>query len=29
MYGHQYRFFLTDAVEDVPEYVVNWDNFVS
>lgn len=27
MYGHRYRFFLTDAVEDVPEYLVNWDNF--
>ena len=29
IYGHQYRFFLTDAVEDVPEYLVNWDNFVA
>ncbi|CAD6576057.1 MAG: mRNA cap guanine-N7 methyltransferase [Tremellales sp. Tagirdzhanova-0007] len=29
IYGHQYRFFLSDAVEDVPEYLVNWDNFVS
>ncbi|WWC60216.1 uncharacterized protein I303_102782 [Kwoniella dejecticola CBS 10117] len=29
IYGHQYRFFLTDAVEDVPEYVVDWDNFVN
>ncbi|OCF32280.1 hypothetical protein I316_05948 [Kwoniella heveanensis BCC8398] len=27
IYGHQYRFFLTDAVEDVPEYVVDWENF--
>ncbi|WVF66975.1 hypothetical protein IAT40_001718 [Kwoniella sp. CBS 6097] len=27
IYGHQYRFFLTDAVEDVPEYVVYWENF--
>jgi hypothetical protein len=26
-YGHAYRFFLIDAVEDVPEYVVNWENF--
>ncbi|KAL7419707.1 mRNA cap guanine-N7 methyltransferase [Cryptotrichosporon argae] len=29
VYGHQYRFYLTDAVEDVPEYIVHWDNFVS
>ncbi|WWC87787.1 uncharacterized protein L201_002679 [Kwoniella dendrophila CBS 6074] len=29
IYGHQYRFFLMDAVEDVPEYVVDWENFVS
>jgi hypothetical protein len=28
LYGHAYHFFLQDAVEDVPEYVVNWDNFV-
>ena len=27
MYGHAYRFYLTDAVEEVPEYIVNWDNF--
>ena len=27
-YGHRYWFFLTDAVEDVPEYIVRWDNFV-
>jgi mRNA (guanine-N7-)-methyltransferase len=27
MYGHAYRFFLEDAVEDVPEYIVNWENF--
>ncbi|WVR03912.1 hypothetical protein IAU60_000911 [Kwoniella sp. DSM 27419] len=27
IYGHQYHFFLTDAVEDVPEYVVDWENF--
>lgn len=29
VYGHRYMFFLQDAVEDVPEYVVYWDNFVS
>ncbi|ORY23439.1 mRNA capping enzyme-domain-containing protein [Naematelia encephala] len=29
IYGHKYRFYLEDAVDDVPEYVVNWDNFVS
>ncbi|WWC97059.1 hypothetical protein V866_003936 [Kwoniella sp. B9012] len=29
IYGHQYRFFLMDAVEDVPEYVVDWENFVN
>lgn len=28
VYGHEYRFYLQDAVEDVPEYVVDWDNFV-
>ncbi|GAA5876138.1 hypothetical protein JCM8547_003376 [Rhodosporidiobolus lusitaniae] len=28
-YGHRYTFFLQDAVEEVPEYVVYWDNFVS
>lgn len=28
VYGHRYRFFLQDAVEDVPEYIVHWDNFV-
>ena len=27
-YGHQYNFWLSDAVGDVPEYIVNWDNFV-
>jgi mRNA (guanine-N7-)-methyltransferase len=27
--GHEYSFFLEDAVEDVPEYIVNWKNFVS
>lgn len=29
IYGHEYRFFLQDAVEDVPEYIVDWDNFVA
>ena len=28
MYGHAYRFYLQDAVDDVPEYVVHWENFV-
>ena len=28
MFGHRYWFFLQDAVDDVPEYVVHWDNFV-
>lgn len=28
MFGHKYWFFLQDAVENVPEYVVHWDNFV-
>ncbi|GJE97968.1 mRNA cap guanine-N7 methyltransferase [Phanerochaete sordida] len=28
LYGHRYWFYLKDAVEDVPEYVVHWDNFV-
>jgi len=28
MYGHKYHFYLEDAV-DVPEFVVNWDNFES
>jgi len=27
-FGHRYSFFLQDAVEDVPEYVVRWDHFV-
>lgn len=27
-FGHRYSFFLQDAVEDVPEYIVHWDNFV-
>ncbi|PVG00202.1 guanine-N(7)-methyltransferase [Serendipita vermifera] len=29
LYGHRYMFYLQDAVEDVPEYVVYWDKFVS
>lgn len=28
LYGHKYYFFLEDAVDDVPEYVVHWDNFL-
>jgi mRNA (guanine-N7-)-methyltransferase len=28
LYGHRYSFFLQDAVEDVPEYIVRWDPFV-
>lgn len=28
LYGDRYWFYLKDAVEDVPEYVVHWDNFV-
>lgn len=28
IFGHRYWFFLQDAVENVPEYVVQWDNFV-
>ncbi|KAG9318424.1 mRNA capping enzyme-domain-containing protein [Chiua virens] len=28
LFGHRYHFFLKDAVEDVPEYIVNWDNFL-
>ncbi|GAA6061658.1 hypothetical protein JCM10212_000841 [Sporobolomyces blumeae] len=27
-FGHRYTFFLQDAVEEVPEYVVYWDKFV-
>ncbi|KAG8971466.1 mRNA cap guanine-N7 methyltransferase [Tulasnella sp. 425] len=26
-YGQRYSFFLKDAVDDVPEYVVHWSNF--
>lgn len=28
VYGHKYWFYLKDAVDDVPEYVVHWDHFV-
>lgn len=28
-FGHKYWFFLQDAVQDVPEFLVHWDNFVS
>jgi hypothetical protein len=28
LFGHKYIFFLRDAVENVPEYLVVWDNFV-
>jgi mRNA (guanine-N7-)-methyltransferase len=28
IFGHRYSFFLQDAVEDVPEYIVRWDHFV-
>lgn len=27
LYGHRYWFFLRDAVEDVPEFVVRWEEF--
>jgi len=27
-FGHRYTFFLQDAVEEVPEYVVYWDQFL-
>jgi mRNA (guanine-N7-)-methyltransferase len=27
VFGHRYKFFLRDAVDDVPEYVVRWANF--
>ncbi|KDE06696.1 hypothetical protein MVLG_03042 [Microbotryum lychnidis-dioicae p1A1 Lamole] len=27
-FGHRYTFFLQDAVEEVPEYVVHWEAFV-
>lgn len=28
VFGHRYVFFLKDAVDDVPEYIVHWNNFV-
>lgn len=28
IFGHKYWFFLRDAVENVPEYIVRWPNFV-
>lgn len=28
LFGHRYYFYLRDAVENVPEYIVEWDNFV-
>ncbi|KAI9510407.1 mRNA capping enzyme-domain-containing protein [Russula earlei] len=28
LYGHRYSFFLQDAVEDVPEYIVRWSHFI-
>ncbi|KAL7283075.1 hypothetical protein ACG7TL_002499 [Trametes sanguinea] len=28
IFGHRYWFYLKDAVDDVPEYVVHWENFV-
>jgi len=28
VFGHKYWFSLQDAVDNVPEYVVRWDNFV-
>lgn len=28
LYGHKYWFYLKDAVDDVPEYVVHWESFV-
>jgi mRNA (guanine-N7-)-methyltransferase len=28
IYGHRYSFFLRDAVDDVPEYVVHWEPFI-
>lgn len=27
LFGHRYWFYLKDAVEDIPEYVVHWNNF--
>lgn len=28
VFGHKYWFYLQDAVENVPEYIVRWENFV-
>ncbi|KAJ3484219.1 hypothetical protein NLI96_g5781 [Meripilus lineatus] len=28
IFGHRYWFYLKDAVDDVPEYIVHWDHFV-
>ncbi|THH03787.1 hypothetical protein EW146_g10343 [Bondarzewia mesenterica] len=28
IFGHKYYFFLRDAVDDVPEYIVRWDSFI-
>ncbi|KAH7889761.1 guanine-N(7)-methyltransferase domain-containing protein [Phlebopus sp. FC_14] len=28
LFGHRYYFYLKDAVDNVPEYIVDWDNFV-
>ncbi|TFY52973.1 hypothetical protein EVJ58_g9712 [Rhodofomes roseus] len=28
LFGHRYWFFLRDAVDNVPEYVVHWETFV-
>lgn len=28
IFGHKYWFFLQDAVENVPEYIVRWQNFI-
>ncbi|KAJ7109177.1 mRNA capping enzyme-domain-containing protein [Mycena epipterygia] len=28
LFGHKYWFYLQDAVENVPEYIVKWDNFI-
>ncbi len=27
-YGHQFNFYLEDAIDDIPEYLVHFDNFV-
>ncbi|KIM60598.1 hypothetical protein SCLCIDRAFT_123823 [Scleroderma citrinum Foug A] len=29
LFGHRYYFWLNDAVDNVPEYIVHWNNFVS